>query len=530
MSFRNTAVSSSITESYLHLHRSTVHPLIAISLPSFFLLCADSIARAVFPGLTFPPPLFFLVLLAVGAEETVMANVLFAERAGFLARIRELLAVMLVVWSAIVAIHGIQGRGLALLHVDFVYPLCLAFVQWICVWVLHRCLREREILLSAIAGRKGEEMLHALRDASLQAEISTRSLRAVKLVGSLFQAVVFFLLLLSAALKAPLGFQMPFLAAVHALFGLLVTGTMNMYVQDQLLLGEGIVVPARFEWSRMGTIAAVPLVSIPLVLLLARNDAPLPLSVLLSLLERLFRSLPALPFWALMDPVRIFEQQQRYAAMAQAVSGSSPSPALLLFIFILGKLIRIAFVIGLYFFLVSPLLSDDFLASVRTRSFSSFVRRKLNDLFRACRRLMRRLRTWLAFVGREGQGRGRTDAKNKLKSALYGPAPRVLPWRKRVQMSRVLKAYLQLLEWGDNSGVPYRAYDAPCEYASRLSSAFPDRRGELALVTEILEEALFSTHLLPGERTAVYFSTIREIRRGRGQTRTRDAGARRPGA
>jgi hypothetical protein len=522
-------VSSLITENYLRLHRSTAHPLIAISLPSLFLLCVDSIARAVLPALTFPPPLFFLVILAVGAEETVMANVLFAERAGFLARIRELLAVLLVVWLAIIAIHGVQMRALTFLHVDFVYPLCLASIQWMCVWVLHKCLREREILLSAIAGRKGEGMLHALRDASLQAEISARSLRAVKFVEALFQAVIFILLLFSAAMKIPLGLHVPFLAAVHALFGLLVTGTMNMYVQDQLLLGEGIVVPARFEWSRMGTIAAVPLVSIPLVLLLARNDAPLPLSALLSLLERLFRSLPALPLWALMDPVRIFEQQQRYAAMAHAVSGSSPSPGFLLFLFILGRLVRIAFVMGLYFFLVSPLLSDDFLASVRTRSFAAFVRRKLNDLFRACRRLTRRLRTWLSLVGRAGRRRENSRARNTMKKVSYGPAAHVLPLRKRFQINRVLKAYLQLLEWGEGSGVLHRACDAPCEYASRLASAFPDRSGQFALVAEILEEALFSTHLLPGVQMAAYFSTVREIRRGGQRTRAKDAGAQTPG-
>ena len=506
-------MSSSITRNYLHLHRSTIHPLLAVSLPSLFLLCVDSIARAVFPALSFPAPLFFLVLLAVGAEEAVIANVLFVERAGFAARIRELLAVMCVVWLGVGALRGAQTRVLTLLDIDFLYPLGLTFVQWMCVWVLHRCLREREILLTALAGRKGEEMLHALRDASLQAEISVRSLQAVKLVAALFQAIVFGLLLLSAALKVPLGLHVRLLAAAHALFGLLVTGTVNMYTQDQLLLGEGIVVPPRFEWSRMGTIAVVPLVSIPLVLLLARNEAPLPLSALLSFLERLFRSLPALPLWTLMDPVRIFEQQQRYAAMAHAVSGSLPSPGFLLFLFILGRLVRIALVMGLYFFLVSPLLSDDFLSSVRTRSFASFVRRKLSGFVRACRRLLRWLRVLLMIAGRNGRRPETADARKTLKNADYGQAPQVLPWRKRIQMSRVLKAYLLLLEWGEDRGVPHRTCDAPSEYASRLVSVFPEERGHLRLVAEILEEVLFSTHILPGHRMASYFSTLREIRR-----------------
>jgi hypothetical protein len=508
------AMSSSITDGYLRLHRSTVHPLIAISIPALFLLCLDSIARSIFPALAFPPPLFFLVLLAVGAEEAVMANVLFVERAGIPARLRELLAVMVIVWLALAALRGIQTQRVMLAHVDFIYPLGLTLAQWISVWALHRCLREREILLSAVAGRKGEEMLHALRDASLQAEISARSLRAVKLVEALFQAVIFILLLFAAALKVPMRLAALVLAASHALFGFLVTGTMNMYVQDQLLLGEGIVVPARFQWSRLGTIAAVPLVSIPLVLLLSRNDAPLPLSALLALLERLFRSFPAIPIWSLLDPVRtILEQQQRYAEMTRTIAGASPTPLLLLFLFILGRLIRITFILGLYFFLVSPLLSEDFLASVRRRSFFDFVRRKLDDFLRACRRLARRIRTWLASVGRDGPKRRSNDAEIGARTAAYGLASHALPRRKRLQMSRVLRAWLQLLEWGESRGVPCRGFDAPREYSSRLAALFPDKSGELTLVTEVLEESLFSTHLLSGQRIAAYFSTVRAIRR-----------------
>jgi hypothetical protein len=251
------AASSSVTEGYLRLQRSTVHPLLALSIPSFFLLCCDSIARAVLPSLTFPPQLFFLVLLLVGAEEAVMANVLFTERAGILARLRELLSVLIVVWLGLAVLRGVQTHVMTLVHADFIYPLGLTLVQWMCVWILHKCLREREILLSAIAGKTGEELLHDLRDASLQAEVAARSLRAVKLVEAVFQALIFIMFLLAAAFQAPLPWQALMLGASHALFGFLVTGVMNMYAHNQLLLGEGMVMPARFELSRTASIVEI---------------------------------------------------------------------------------------------------------------------------------------------------------------------------------------------------------------------------------------------------------------------------------
>jgi hypothetical protein len=71
--------------------------------------------------------------------------------------------------------------------------------------------------------------------------------------------------------------------------------------------------------------------------------------------------------------------------------------------------------------------------------------------------------------------------------------------------------------------VPYRGFDAPREYTFRLAAIFPERSGQLALVTDVLEEALFSTHLLPGERMAAYFSTVREIKQGGEEPRVESA-------
>jgi len=97
-------------------------------------------------------------------------------------------------------------------------------------------------------------------------------------------------------------------------------------------------------------------------------------------------------------------------------------------------------------------------------------------------------------------------------------------------MSRVLRAYVRLLEWGEGNGVPHRGCDAPCEYAARLASVFPEKNGQLALVTEVLEEALFSTHLLPGMRMAAYFSAVREIKRREKPIQVRTAGTGAPRA
>ena len=66
-------------------------------------------------------------------------------------------------------------------RLDFLYPLVLALLEWIFAWAIHLRLREREILLNAVFGKRGEELLHELRDASMQAAVAARGLDAVKL-------------------------------------------------------------------------------------------------------------------------------------------------------------------------------------------------------------------------------------------------------------------------------------------------------------------------------------------------------------
>jgi hypothetical protein len=152
---------------------------------------------------------------------------------------------------------------------------------------------------------------------------------------------------------------------------------------------------------------------------------------------------------------------------------------------------------------------------MRTRSFMSFLRRKLKNILRAWRRLGQWIRAWLSLKGRAA-AKEKPRARDDSRSAMRPAQPHILPWRKRLQMSAILKAYLQFLQWAESGGVPHRICDGPLEYASRLAAVVPEKGPHLDLIAEILEEALFSTHLLPRDRVGLYFSTIREIRKSGG--------------
>ena len=83
--------------------------------------------------------------------------------------------------------------------------------------------------------------------------------------------------------------------------------------------------------------------------------------------------------------------------------------------------------------------------------------------------------------------------------------------RKRLQMSRVQRAFLALTRWGSQLGIPYIQHFTPLEYSERLIAVVPTGSGQLNYVVDVFEEVMFSTHLVAAGRIARYIHTVRAL-------------------
>ena len=79
----------------------------------------------------------------------------------------------------------------------------------------------------------------------------------------------------------------------------------------------------------------------------------------------------------------------------------------------------------------------------------------------------------------------------------------------------MLKAFLQLTRWARRRGAPYRPHMAPLEFAGAVAHVAPEHEGRLVRSMELLEEALYSPHVLPREKMRLYLELIREVVRSR---------------
>jgi len=492
---------------YLRLQRGTVHPLMAIFIPLLSLVGLDAVLRAMLPFLPSPPVLLYPFLLFTALEEAVVGNILFKERASLWARLRELVLMLIIALLYLLLIKRFTQWKI-------LYSLSLVLIQWLSSAAIHASLREREILLSALAGKRGGELAHAFRHSSLQAEIAMQAMSNVKRLALFYQGFLFCLLIWAAIRGIPLVSWVKWAAFLQAACGLLCIGLINLFIESQLLLGEGIGVPLRMEKRRALFILSLLAVGILLVLLAAGETSPLPLSALLAFLEKLLSL-----FRFKVDPQWIqnlhtaLEERRRYYELLlglQPFRGGAAYLLLLLLVEILRRVFLTGFAVALFLFMAAPLLSESFLQSLRELKPFAFLRRKLLAFAVACMRLLRVLLHWWRSLDQANRALPAEQAPPREK---HRSRQRVrISLRKRVQMSRVLKAFLRLLKCGESRGVRYYPSNAPCEYALRLQAAIPGSVSALNFIIEILEEVLFSPHLVAAQRVNRYFQLIRSLK------------------
>jgi hypothetical protein len=395
-----------------------------------------------------------------------------------------------------------------------IYPLSAVLLQWLFSHGIHSGLRERELLLSALTGRRGGALRHTLRDSSYQAGLTIRVLRSIGAGVIAFQFLVVAALITAAVLKRSPTFLGTVTVTVHTLCGLLGIGTLHGFEEQQLLLGSGNPLPSALERRRLFFSLSVIGVIAALVLLTSRNASLLPLSALIALFRKLASLLrfPAGPGLAEALQNTLIERQRLYQAMRLSQPAPPPSPLALLLVEVTRRLLRSLLGAGVFLFLVSPLLSQDFIDRLRELHPLAALRRRLFIVLGHAGRLWLHLLRWLRLSGarpaltvEEAPGDGAATS-----GRLKDPRPSV---RKRLQMSRVQRAFLALIRWGERQGVPYRLHLTPAEYSDRLSEAVPTGSGQLAYVVEVFEEVMFSAHLVAAGRVARFFHTVRSLRR-----------------
>ncbi|HEB11352.1 MAG TPA: DUF4129 domain-containing protein [Spirochaetales bacterium] len=507
-------MSSSISKRYFRFHRATAHPLLSIFIPLLFLLTLDSFLQSLIPRLSAPMPLLALLLLSVGLEEALAGNIFFKERVSSFVRLRELILILLVMISILFAVYRIPLRPVNMLRPEFLYPLFLILLQWLLSLALHTRLRERELLWSAIAGKRGSRQIKALRDSSFQASYAIKGIKEVQGAIILFQVVIFVLVILTIALSKALSASSMVLVILHAFSGLLFIGVLNLFIEGQGHLGNGLIIPSRMEQKRLIYIAVVLGVCLAMVLLAARDASLLPLSWLLAFLSKLAQLFKYNPNHQVVERFRnMIPRSRQPLQFLLSAWGEARQPSLLLKLILelIKQLVRVIAFTALFFFLVAPLFSNYFLKWVRQLRPLALLWEKVRTSLLYLRRVSRRFVCWFKTLGTRRKLTAGEEKVLKMHPFVYSERSRRPGLRKKLQMGRVLKAFARLLKWGQRSGVPFFPANTPQEYTGRLAATVPDTEPSLGFIVQVFEEVMFSTHLVERDRITRYLRAVYDL-------------------
>ena len=496
----------------LAFNRATLHPLIAIAVPALFVCTLTAFLPLFFGAGVRIPILFYVLLFVAGLEETVVGNILFKERTSSFVRFREL--IYLCIGAALLLFVVQRGspaaRLAALGQVRNVVSFLAVPVQWLLSWYIHSALREREFLLQSTGEKEGAELKAALRENAEQAKEALDALRKARFLIGFFQTVVFVLLIVAFILQKAVAGGLLAVAVLHAVSGLVFLVVLNNAREDQLLYGDGVNVGFREQRRRFLIVAVILLLVFLLVVFFARSSSVLSLSLfegLLNWLSNLFNREREAPEPPPIQPQRP-ELQEGMREVLQELGEQEQSPWLQTLFRILGRLLLGAAAAAVVYFLLSPLLSRYFRRRVGALLPLQAILRRLKGFLSTVKSLMNDLRSWFRQSKSYSAARRRVAAGERRWRRARERQP---GWLKRIEMGRILRAYLKLIKWGKRRGVPYRGYMAPQEYGRELAEEVPAVEEALGEAVDIMEEALFSPDLVERGKVSRYMSLMKSI-------------------
>ena len=495
-------------EKTLGARRSPLHAAIALAVPFSFLLAVDGLLRALALSAVVPEamPAFPVLLLAAGTTGTIAGNRLASRKTtGLLARLRELLVVLIVAYAIqVVASGGMRALVPRLKDVAVIYGTVLVLAQWLMTFAVQAALREREFFNDLARGREGADLKGFVREFFDEARNAVDGVRRVQRSLVVMQVAVFLLLAVGLTAGAPIGPVLLMLALVHEVLAFLGYAALNQVIEEQGLLGDGMRISPRLLRRRFAALVAVFVGGMILALAATGRRSLFPSSVLASVLEnigqyfaRRMKMNYKVPTGGGEGGGAVQEWDLgvgRSPLFAMDEGSASTSPVVrMISLGVLGA----AGLLVLYF-IVRPLFSRKGRAALRDAHPLRDLAAKARAILAALRESGRGFVRWLRSPRRTASRIARTlldgvQMAVRQTRADRGPAAGAERERRR-RLARTLREFLRIVRWGEQAGVPFRPSMGPLEYATALGGAVGGKRDELVEAARAFEEIVFSNH------------------------------------
>ena len=504
----------------LLLARSILHPLISITLPFFFIATATCILNSIYKNIFPSSSVFFIVLLLTGAEESFMGNILFKEKVPYTSRIREFIFILIITFLVLLfnSSENINTKPIDLLTISNIFIFSSVALQWILTFIIHKHLRNREILLYIMAKNPKKNIKDIIRNNSVTAYYSIFNQKKIKKYIISFQIIILIMLSVLFILEIKAGPLLPFFAISQSALGLIFLIIINNQIEDQLLLPEGITNKSASDYKRLYYIFFV-LICIFLFVILTHNNKSI---FSLSYIEDFFKWLINFLFpkreIAITEFIKQKESYDNFKKFLEMHHHNMSGPnnfikILLILLTVIEIMIIAGLGIYLLYLLISPVLSKSFRKKAVKIKFKplNFISYRVLVLLRFFKKIWQEFLNWFKKSPESKPKNKKRKAKAKINNIKIFSKKEKNSFFKKIEINRVLNAFLKLTRWGGKQGLPYQMHIAPLEYGENLAKAISSKKDILIEAMQILEEVLFSGRILTQKRIQYYLKLIKQI-------------------
>ncbi|MFP4363316.1 MAG: hypothetical protein ACLFR1_05555 [Spirochaetia bacterium] len=494
-------------------YRTIVHPLISMLVPFFFTAFITAALAHVFAPSFRIQWWVYPFLFLIGIIEAASGTLLFKKRMPLTARIRELILIILLsyaLFSVLLNQGPIQIRFFPAFNP--IYITCVGAVQWMLSYMFHQRFRMREILLEIVGDKEHEPLKKAMRDSIefvKSANLQLKSMHSI-IIFCVFTSSVFMIITGYLQISYPIWVLALFFFFLW--FSIMITGSINGYIEEFEHYGEGIPVPPLTQNRRYIYSSIVIVLAIVISLLSSSNRSLLPLEWVYAFLGWI-----AGLFDADIEPLlEDLQRQQINRPLAERFTpqeivpepGGEPIIDLAFIFDILKWMFGAAALVYVAIFIVKPLFSREVRQQILSVNLWELIKEKLRDILFFFRSIIQSI-----FSGSKGEAIHLSlSGNNPLTGEALDEQSQQMQ-EKIKENNRIIRGFLKVMRWGKNHKKEYRKGRTPREYISELVYTFPEIEEQGSTIYQVFQEAIFSNHVLGDTVMKSYDAAVRSITR-----------------
>jgi hypothetical protein len=454
------------------------------------------------------------VILLVCIEESVVGNILEEEHAGFGARAREVLILLL---ASYVLFGTVRPGSIVERYFPTIltlYPTILAGVGWLFSVAVHRRLRSREYFMKATDKKRQRDLHQAIRELTPAGVATLSDLRRVRGIGGTLSATLTIIVILAWSAGAALRAVSVLAYAATCVCFFTISILLSVFEDEFIYLGDGLRL-RRIDMRRKLAIGAgIIFAAVSLATILASDRSLLSLDLFTRLFDWLSGLLPdgeaTQQFRPQLSP-RQLQDVEALRRLEEMLRDQEPSRFWIALVRTLRSLLIAAAVVGLMVLVTGPFMSEEFAERLKGAHPLRAVAKRAEQLKRWFFRMIRLARRWWKHL--DLRAVLRADAPSRSQRQLESVTATKRGIRKRRQVSRITSRFFELIRWSTKQGYGYRKSFVPSEYAARLAAAFPSIGEDLRQVIGIYEEVMYSPHVVGRRKIRAFDAAIDRITR-----------------